>query len=627
MKKIFACVLAVCPMVASADYLDDKIAALTKEKLDKIAKLEECQKSTKGLKIAGITTLGVSAIGIGANIGEAVALKNYDAKINTAVQTKSDLEVQIIDAQRKKAEEEAAKLAAQSGVNLVNQPVVTPGVDVNNTCGTKTCDAATPTQSGLDLLNATEAVCKDGNWVAKTCKENYSGTQQTCTLNGATITYIDSCKPVVTPGVDVNNTCGTKTCDAAAPTQSGLDLLNATEAVCKDGNWVAKTCKDNYSGTQQTCTLNGATVTYIDSCRLTAPTEKQCPQVTDEWKAQNNAKSGACDTTTGQLYITECADTHTEVKDTNGRITECQQKQEQTQPVVQERKHHEMCTAAETAAIPNAVTSWWYNGKCVAKSCKPNTYLHVKNGVSQGQCMTACPAWQITDWANGGQACDVAKPKPVDPTPVQEQCQEKKQGWAYWKKTSQTCGCETTVCGKNYRATASSTDSGCMDRCVQYLENKINDRSIELKPDPSMNNSTPAATTKAELSACKQNSIPGITNDMSCNLACDKYATGANCKLTEAKVSGNACYCNPAPGVIKPGRDMGGAMIKYTYSYDSANYDAIGTFTVDGQKYSAIGHVMVLGPSKHKQVLNRAVEEKLESLGYTNFQLYCNGCP
>ena len=81
MKKIFACVLAVCPMVASADYLDDKIAALTKEKLDKIAKLEECQKSTKGLKIAGITTLGVSAIGIGANIGEAVALKNYDAKI------------------------------------------------------------------------------------------------------------------------------------------------------------------------------------------------------------------------------------------------------------------------------------------------------------------------------------------------------------------------------------------------------------------------------------------------------------------------------------------------------------------------------------------------------------------
>ena len=36
MKKIFTCFLALCPMVASADYLDDKIASLTKEKLEKL---------------------------------------------------------------------------------------------------------------------------------------------------------------------------------------------------------------------------------------------------------------------------------------------------------------------------------------------------------------------------------------------------------------------------------------------------------------------------------------------------------------------------------------------------------------------------------------------------------------
>ena len=460
MKKIFACVLAVCPMVASADYLDDKIASLTQEKLNKIAKLEECQKSTKGLKIAGITTLGVSAIGIGANIGEAVALNKLDSKIETAQQTKSDLDIQITDIQRKKVEGEAAKLAAQSGVNLVNQPVVTPGVDVNNTCGTKTCDAVAPTQSGLDLLNATEAVCKDGNWVAKTCKENYSGTQQTCTLNGATVTYIDSCKPVVTSGVDVNNTCGTKICDAVAPTQSGLDLLNATEAVCKDGNWVAKTCKENYSGTQQTCTLNGATVTYIDSCRLTAPTEKQCPQVTDEWKAQNNAKSGACDTTTGKLYITECADTHTEVKYANGRITECQQKQEQTQPVVQERKHHEMCSAEETAAIPNAATAWWSTAvkpaKCVARSCKPGSFLWVKGNASQGECKSACPAWQIKSWSAGGQACDTTISQPEDELVVKE-CTENKEAFKT-RQHAKEVACDTNrgiwyivECADNYR--------------------------------------------------------------------------------------------------------------------------------------------------------------------------------
>ena len=501
MKKIFACVLAVCPMVASADYLDDKIAALTKEKLDKIAKLEECQKSTKGLKIAGITTLGVSAIGIGANIGEAVALKNYDAKINTAVQTKSDLDVQIIDAQRKKAEEEAAKLAAQSGVNLVNQPVVTPGVDVNNTCGTKTCDAA-------------------------------------------------------------------------APTQSGLDLLNATEAVCKDGNWVAKTCKENYSGTQQTCTLNGATITYIDSCRLTAPTEKQCPQVTDEWKAQNNAKSGACDTTTGQLYITECADTHTEVKDTNGRITECQQKQEQTQPVVQERKHHEMCTAAETAAIPNAATAWWSTAvkpaKCVARSCKPGSFLWVKGNASQGECKSACPAWQIINWANGGQACDVAKTKPVDPTPVQETCARVNQ--------------------------IASNDSSCKSQCAKFAtDNKCFWNQQYLWK----NNICICSPTDADRREI-ENFVPNVPVQQ------NDTTTVVTPQIVE-----------PIKAPEKPGRDMGGAAIYYKERVKGVVGNPV--VTVDGVEYKASAATMF--PSQREQSGVDNLTKKLNDAGYSNFNL------
>ena len=233
MKKMFACVLALCPMIASADYLDDKIASLTKEKLDKIAKLEECQKSTKGLKIAGITTLGVSAIGIGANIGEAVKLNKLEAQIGTAETNKSDLDRQISAAKEEKAKKEKA---------------------------------------------------------AEEEQERQAA----------------------------NNTCGTKTCDAAAPTQDGLDLLNATEAVCKDGNWVAKKCKEGYSGAEQTCTLNGETVIYIDSCRSAAPTETQCQSVTEDWKTQNNVKSVECDKTTGQNYITECADNFDGVQRTAG---------------------------------------------------------------------------------------------------------------------------------------------------------------------------------------------------------------------------------------------------------------------------------------------------------------------
>ena len=332
MKKMFACVLALCPMIASADYLDDKIASLTKEKLDKIAKLEECQKSTKGLKIAGITTLGVSAIGIGANIGEAVKLNKLDTQIDTAETTKSNLDRQISAAEEEKAKKE------------------------------------------------------------KAAEEEQERQRQAA-----------------------NNTCGTKTCDAAAPTQDGLDLLNATEAVCKDGNWVAKKCKEGYSGTEQTCTLNGEKVTYIDSCRSAAPTEKQCQSVTEDWKTQNHVKSTACDTTTGQNYITECADTHDPVTNAENRITECKIK-EQAQPVVSDRAHHSACTDAEKIDLQSkgANEVWVYNNKCVPKSCKTDWYLVVKGDSSQGYCVKACPAWQITGWTNGGQACDKLKSETLD---------------------------------------------------------------------------------------------------------------------------------------------------------------------------------------------------------------------
>ena len=539
MKKMFACVLALCPMIASADYLDDKIASLTKEKLDKIAKLEECQKSTKGLKIAGITTLGVSAIGIGANIGEAVKLNKLEAQIGTAETNKSDLDRQISAAKEEKAKKEKA---------------------------------------------------------AEEEQERQAA----------------------------NNTCGNTTSCTGAP---NAESLNATDVVCINGVNKAKECKENFTGTQKSCKSNGNTVIYYENCSANASTDKTCQEITQEWLTQNHVKSVECDKTTGQNYITACADTHTGEIDANGRITKCEPK-EQAQPAASDRAHHSVCEDAEKIDLQSkgADEVWVYKNKCVPKSCKTGWYLVVKDESSQGYCVQTCPDYQkVADWPNGGQACDKLKPEPQ--TTVEETCLEKKQGWAYWKKTAQTCGCETTICGQNYRTTASSTDSGCMDRCVQYLKNMINDNSIQLKPDPSMNNSASEPVSKTSLPVCKQNSIPGIVQDMQCTLACDRYATGSGCKITQAKVSNNTCYCNPADGVIKPGRDMKGEVITYDYSYDTTKFDAIATFVVDGRQYSEVGHFMGVGPSKHEQRLNDKVTKRLQSLGYSNFKISCKGCP
>ena len=104
---------ALCPAIAFADSLDNKIATLTKQKMDLINSLEKCQKATGNLKVAGIATLGVSAIGVGANVTQAKKIKTQNAKISNLQDTQTSLETQI---EQKKAAEAAAeaRLAAET---------------------------------------------------------------------------------------------------------------------------------------------------------------------------------------------------------------------------------------------------------------------------------------------------------------------------------------------------------------------------------------------------------------------------------------------------------------------------------------------------------------------------------
>ena len=67
------------------------ITQLLQEKQAKMEKLQKCKGTTKKLKIAGLSTLGITAVGVGANIAEAVVLK--DAKADAA-EAKRKLEAQ-----------------------------------------------------------------------------------------------------------------------------------------------------------------------------------------------------------------------------------------------------------------------------------------------------------------------------------------------------------------------------------------------------------------------------------------------------------------------------------------------------------------------------------------------------
>lgn len=83
MKKCFVIglIMALVPQVG-AIAAQKTVDMLIAEKQAKIKKLEKCKGTTKDLKIAGISTLGITAVGVGANIAEAVVLNDYKDKVS-----------------------------------------------------------------------------------------------------------------------------------------------------------------------------------------------------------------------------------------------------------------------------------------------------------------------------------------------------------------------------------------------------------------------------------------------------------------------------------------------------------------------------------------------------------------
>lgn len=495
-KKIFVFILALCPMVASADYLDDKIANLTKQKLEKIAKLEECQKNTKGLKIAGITTLGVSAIGIGANIGEAVALNKLDTKIETAKKTKINLQMHIDGENRKK------DLLARYG-----------------TCG----DASACRGTSDDFLRtkpgAENAVCVNGAWKIAICKDlQPDNTARHCVRGDDMVTYYDSCINV-TPTLDAGNICGDQSLCANREHFLGT-TDGAVEAVCVNGQWKIGDCEDNMIPTnKQICILDDVPVVYYDSCGVA---KSPCPDVTEQWLNEHNALAAECDTETKELYITECKSTHPVYIPRDGGKPGYK-KCETSLPT---KKNNDMCTDAETNAIPYAAESWWQNGKCVAKSCKENFYLAIENGVSKGYCVSACSAYQIVDnWPTGGKACNLSK----EYAPTEDCARKVFEGAEY---TAGMCygKCQGYAFDNNCKLTGDPIENAQTGQCI-------------CNPVPGDVKKT---GTVVQLPACEEQ-VSTKDSTLVCEEHCEQYANNSKCKLTRGNIYNadtKQCVCN-----------------------------------------------------------------------------------
>ena len=108
---------AVC-YASSARYTQ-----LVRQKQQKIEQLEKCMGTMGNLKIAGISTLGLTAVGVAGNIAEAKIISDNESKID---KMDEKIEKQKVDNERKKWEiEEAKRLAAAQATQVVT-PTPTP---------------------------------------------------------------------------------------------------------------------------------------------------------------------------------------------------------------------------------------------------------------------------------------------------------------------------------------------------------------------------------------------------------------------------------------------------------------------------------------------------------------------
>ena len=111
---ILSLIVSIIPNLCLAE--NPRITKLMREKQAKMEQLEKCMGSSKGLKIAGISTLGLTAVGVAGNIAEAKVIQDYNDRIESTDKNieKTKIEIQEKrDALDAKEEAEAKRIAAE----------------------------------------------------------------------------------------------------------------------------------------------------------------------------------------------------------------------------------------------------------------------------------------------------------------------------------------------------------------------------------------------------------------------------------------------------------------------------------------------------------------------------------
>lgn len=162
MKKIYILSGLMCLLPGLSFGENPRIAELTRSKQEKMERLQKCEGTTKALKIAGLSTIGLTAVGVVGNVVESQKIKEYQGQSNTLdtqiAQTKKEIE---------KAETEKKKAAVAAEPTEPTNPTETQTTSTTSTTTTTSTTATTTT--GLATVDTKidgtsgKAYSKDGS--------------------------------------------------------------------------------------------------------------------------------------------------------------------------------------------------------------------------------------------------------------------------------------------------------------------------------------------------------------------------------------------------------------------------------------------------------------------------------
>ncbi|MBR6010096.1 MAG: hypothetical protein IKP35_01595 [Alphaproteobacteria bacterium] len=158
--SLIGLLIALVPSLCMGESM--RVNRLIQEKQRKMAELEKCMGSTKGLKIAGISTLGLTAVGVVGNVAEAKKINEYDDKIESTEKSIEKTQKQI-DETRTDLAEQKAKVETERKAAEAKQRAKTSCVQSGGKWNEEISGCVCPIASGYHL-NYTTGMCeKDAN--------------------------------------------------------------------------------------------------------------------------------------------------------------------------------------------------------------------------------------------------------------------------------------------------------------------------------------------------------------------------------------------------------------------------------------------------------------------------------